>query len=189
MSSFYLKNGEKAFGPLAWERLVLMVQTGKIGATSSVSTTAKGPWRPFSDFQAKMLSSLSMSPDQSESNFLQGLSLGDLQQPIAASQPRPLASKPVTQQDAAAQSSLVVDFRRFLPYFWLILSIGFFVLAFLLGFWGFMVSFSKPPIVGGDAYNYIIGANRGTAQVCLGIVFALAGVACSVFSLAHKVRA
>jgi hypothetical protein len=189
MSNYFLKKGEKAFGPFTWDRLEALAASGKIDATDSISTSSKGPWRPFSALQAEMAAIVSDSPDQSDTNFLQGFPMEDLQQPVAASQPRPPVAKPVPQPVATDQpSSLVVDFTRFLPYFWLILSIGFFVVAFLLGFRGFMVSFSKPLVVGGDAYNYIIGASRGTAQVCLAIIFALAGVACSVFSLADKHR-
>ena len=41
-------------------------------------------------------------------------------------------------------------------------------------------------IVGGDAYNFIIYATRGTALVCVGIVCAVLSVTFSVF--AHMAR-
>lgn len=37
-------------------------------------------------------------------------------------------------------------------------------------------------IVGGDAYNYIIYATRGTAWVCVGIVSAIIGLTLAVFA-------
>jgi hypothetical protein len=37
-------------------------------------------------------------------------------------------------------------------------------------------------IVGGDAYNYIIYAGRGTALICMGIVFSVIGVTFAVFA-------
>jgi hypothetical protein len=47
-------------------------------------------------------------------------------------------------------------------------------------------------IVGGDAYNFIIYATRGTALVCLGIVCAILSVTFAVFgliALQHENRA
>ncbi|HEX5708237.1 MAG TPA: hypothetical protein VFX96_13120 [Pyrinomonadaceae bacterium] len=43
-------------------------------------------------------------------------------------------------------------------------------------------------VVGGDAYNFIIYAGRGTAMVCIGIISALIGVAFSVFAAIDKLR-
>jgi len=39
-------------------------------------------------------------------------------------------------------------------------------------------------VVGGDAYNFIIYATRGTAWVCSGIISALLGLICAVLSRA-----
>jgi hypothetical protein len=41
-------------------------------------------------------------------------------------------------------------------------------------------------IVGGDAYNYIIYATRGTALVCIGIVCAVLSVTFAVFAQMAK---
>lgn len=41
-------------------------------------------------------------------------------------------------------------------------------------------------IVGGDAYNYIIYATRGTALVCVGIVCAVLSVTFALFALVAK---
>lgn len=42
-------------------------------------------------------------------------------------------------------------------------------------------------VVGGDAYNYIIYACRGTAIVCIGIVFALFSVTLMILALISAV--
>lgn len=44
----------------------------------------------------------------------------------------------------------------------------------------------KVRIVGGDAYNFIIYATRGTALICVGIVCAVLSITFSVF--AHTAR-
>ena len=41
-------------------------------------------------------------------------------------------------------------------------------------------------VVGGDAYNFIIMASRGTGLICAGIVSALVGVAVAIFDLTDK---
>ena len=43
--------------------------------------------------------------------------------------------------------------------------------AFVL--WGAITMFFPSEIVGGDAYNYIIGAARGTGLICIGLVAAV----------------
>lgn len=48
---------------------------------------------------------------------------------------------------------------------------------------------SDARIVGGDAYNYIIYATRGTAFICAGIVCAVLSVAFAVFAHTAKMKA
>ncbi len=45
---------------------------------------------------------------------------------------------------------------------------------------------SEDKIVGGDAYNFIILAGRGTGLICSGIVSALIGVATSIWDLTDR---
>ena len=65
-------------------------------------------------------------------------------------------------------------------------SIVFLVIAAALAIKGLYTlyddSFSAR-IVGGDAYNFIIYAGRGTAQVCAGIVSAVIGATLAIFAL------
>lgn len=52
-----------------------------------------------------------------------------------------------------------------------------------LGWYGLDILYTdsySEKIVGGDAYNYIIYATRGTAWVCSGIISAVVGLICAV---------
>jgi len=69
-----------------------------------------------------------------------------------------------------------------------ILSYVFFILALVIGVKGCAYAQTDARIVGGDAYNYIIGAGQGTAIVCVAIIFALVGVIFAIFDLAEKIK-
>ena len=65
----------------------------------------------------------------------------------------------------------------------------FLVVAILLCVYGLYKTYaygSDDKIVGGDAYNFIILASRGTAWVCAGIVSALIGVAIAIYDLTDR---
>ena len=48
--------------------------------------------------------------------------------------------------------------------------------AVLFGIWGIFTLLGEPAkLLGGDAYNYITAAGRGTGLVCMGIIFAVLG--------------
>jgi len=49
-------------------------------------------------------------------------------------------------------------------------------IALVFAFSGLVVMLSVPKLLGGDAYNYITAAGRGTALVCIGIIFAVLSV-------------
>lgn len=69
------------------------------------------------------------------------------------------------------------------------ISLLFLIGAGLLTLYGLVVMFKYGPddmVVGGDAYNFIIMAGRGTGLICAGIVSALVGVAVAVFDLTDK---
>tara|TARA_B100001750_G_C15322882_1_gene503142 strand:+ start:243 stop:455 length:213 start_codon:yes stop_codon:yes gene_type:complete len=54
---------------------------------------------------------------------------------------------------------------------------NFFVfIALVFAFSGLVIMLSVPKLLGGDAYNYITAAGRGTALVCVGIIFAVLSV-------------
>lgn len=78
MSNFYLKRGEKAFGPLTWERLKALAESGKIGATARVSTSSNGPWKSFGDLQSEMEPQEESQPESS-GVFLGGFPLDPIQ--------------------------------------------------------------------------------------------------------------
>jgi hypothetical protein len=59
----------------------------------------------------------------------------------------------------------------------------FLVVAFVVGIYGVWISYSDAKVVGGDAYNYIIGAARGVAVVGLAIIFGLIGVVYAIAQL------
>jgi len=48
---------------------------------------------------------------------------------------------------------------------------------------GFQAMYSVDEIVNGDAYNYIIAANRGTGLIGVGISFLVIGSACFIISV------
>lgn len=65
----------------------------------------------------------------------------------------------------------------------------FLVVAVLLCVYGLYKTYaygSDDKIVGGDAYNFIILAGRGTAWVCAGIVSALIGIAIAIYDLTDR---
>jgi hypothetical protein len=69
------------------------------------------------------------------------------------------------------------------------ISIVFIVAAVLFAGKGWYTLYDdsyRAKVVGGDAYNFIIYATRGTALVCVGIVCAVLSVTFSVF--AHMAR-
>ena len=48
--------------------------------------------------------------------------------------------------------------------------------SILFGLWGLSTLLGQPEkLLGGDAYNYITAAGRGTGLVCMGIIFAVLG--------------
>jgi|TARA_B110000967_G_C18495124_1_gene368716 hypothetical protein len=48
--------------------------------------------------------------------------------------------------------------------------------SILFGLWGVFTLLGQPDqLVGGDAYNYITAAGRGTGLACIGIIFAVLG--------------
>ena len=49
-------------------------------------------------------------------------------------------------------------------------------ISLAFAFAGLVVMLSVPKLLGGDAYNYITAAGRGTALVCIGIIFAILSV-------------
>ena len=46
-------------------------------------------------------------------------------------------------------------------------------IALVFAFAGLIIMLSVPKLLGGDAYNYITAAGRGTALACIGIIFAV----------------
>lgn len=57
------------------------------------------------------------------------------------------------------------------------LAVFFFIVAGIMVGVGFAFMFGVPRVVGGDAYNYIIAANRGVGFIGAGIVLSLMGLA------------
>lgn len=69
------------------------------------------------------------------------------------------------------------------------LSLLFLIGAGLFTLYGLVVMFKYGPddkVVGGDAYNFIIMAGRGTGLICAGVVSALVGAAIAIFDLTDK---
>tara|TARA_B100000035_G_scaffold123492_1_gene105045 strand:+ start:1096 stop:1302 length:207 start_codon:yes stop_codon:yes gene_type:complete len=49
-------------------------------------------------------------------------------------------------------------------------------LSIIFALWGIFTLLGTPEkLLGGDAYNYITAAGRGTGLVCVGVVFAVLG--------------
>jgi len=73
---------------------------------------------------------------------------------------------------------------------WYLLISGLFILAAVIfagkGWYTVYDNSYSAHVVGGDAYNFIIYATRGTALVCVGIVCAILSVTFAVF--AHMAR-
>jgi hypothetical protein len=73
---------------------------------------------------------------------------------------------------------------------WCLLISGLFIVAAIIfagkGWYTVYDNSYSAQIVGGDAYNFIIYATRGTALVCVGIVCAILSVTFAVF--AHIAR-
>jgi hypothetical protein len=69
-------------------------------------------------------------------------------------------------------------------------SILFLIAAVALTLYGLRVAYrygtEADKIVGGDAYNFIIMAARGTAWVCAGVVSALASVVFALFDVSDR---
>jgi hypothetical protein len=69
------------------------------------------------------------------------------------------------------------------------LSVLFLIAAGLFTLYGLVEMYKYGPddkVVGGDAYNYIIMAGRGTGLICAGVVSALIGLAIAIFDLTDK---
>ena len=48
--------------------------------------------------------------------------------------------------------------------------------SILFGLWGVFTLLGQPEqLLGGDAYNYVTAAGRGTGLACIGIIFAVLG--------------
>lgn len=62
------------------------------------------------------------------------------------------------------------------------------IVGLIIAFIGVYVAYKDAGVVGGDAYNYIIGAGRGAAIAGVGIVFALIGLANAVFHVAKTIE-
>jgi hypothetical protein len=54
MTNYYLKRGDKAIGPVPFERLDALCKAGKIQETTSVATSAKGPWISFRQLRTEV---------------------------------------------------------------------------------------------------------------------------------------
>jgi hypothetical protein len=67
-------------------------------------------------------------------------------------------------------------------------SIIFLVAAGLFSLYGLIEISSDANVVGGDAYNYIISAGRGTRRICVGILCALVSVVFAIFDLTDKLK-
>jgi hypothetical protein len=73
--------------------------------------------------------------------------------------------------------------------FLVVAAVVFLLAAGVLAYLGWATVFDesyKARIVGGDAYNYIISAGRGTAYACIGIVCALAAVTFALFAVLER---
>lgn len=62
-------------------------------------------------------------------------------------------------------------------------SILFLILSQIVGLGGCIASRGNAEVVGGDAYNYIISAGRGTAIVGVAIIFAIISLILAVYDL------
>lgn len=67
-------------------------------------------------------------------------------------------------------------------------AILFLVVGLIVACIGIYVAYKDAGVVGGDAYNYIIGAGRGAAIAGLGIVFAIVGLTNAVFYVAKTIE-
>lgn len=65
-------------------------------------------------------------------------------------------------------------------------AIVFWITGFVFGIIGLIQMFNESKIVGGDAYNYIIGAMRGIGWICLGGLSGILGCALTLFSLRRR---
>jgi hypothetical protein len=106
MSNYYLKRGEKAFGPLSWERLESLAASGKIGDTASIATSAGGPWKSFGEFQSELVGDKE-KPVESSGGFLGGFPL-DTIPPVSAT---PSSSSYWSAPPAAPASRVVRQSR------------------------------------------------------------------------------
>jgi hypothetical protein len=70
-------------------------------------------------------------------------------------------------------------------YMWYLIISGLFIVAAVIfagkGWYTVYDNSYSAQIVGGDAYNFIIYATRGTALVCIGIVCAILSVTFAIF--------
>ncbi len=51
---------------------------------------------------------------------------------------------------------------------------------------GLRTLLSEDRVVGGDAFNYMISASRGTGEICAGLFFALVSVAIAIYDVGDK---
>jgi hypothetical protein len=66
---------------------------------------------------------------------------------------------------------------------WQTFAIIFFSLSVFFTIIGIYNLYSGEHIVGGDAYNFIIVANRGIGWICTGIVLAILGLTCAMTAI------
>jgi hypothetical protein len=78
-------------------------------------------------------------------------------------------------ESESAKYSLVVPVPVMVVAFILIGGASLFALA------GYQQMQSDPRVVGGDAYNFIIGATRGVGMICIGLILAV--VACALLAI------
>ena len=46
MTHFFVRRGEKVFGPVTGEQIVGLAKSGKVRATDEIATDKNGPWQP-----------------------------------------------------------------------------------------------------------------------------------------------
>ena len=46
MAQYFVRRGEKVFGPVPGEQVVGLAKSGKVRATDEIATDSKGPWQP-----------------------------------------------------------------------------------------------------------------------------------------------
>jgi len=67
-------------------------------------------------------------------------------------------------------------------------AVAFWIGALFAGVIGIILLFNESRIVGGDAYNYIIGAMRGVGWICLGVLCDVLACALLLFALRYEMQ-